>query len=154
MIQPLRSVHRCVFSGLAVLLPAIFLAGLAARYSRPRTSMEAPQLPSSARLVLKSDELWKKHPIRSQFYRDANDPHGVHVVLRPLREVNEPDLLLYWSAAEARGGALPAEAQLLGSLVAGKAWPLPQEAGPTSHLILYSLAHQVTVDSATVEKLP
>lgn len=154
MIQPLRSLHRCVFSVLAVLLPAIFLAGLGARHPRPRTSMGAPQLSSSATLVFKSDNLWKKHPMRSQFYRDANPPQDVHVVLQPLQETSDPDLLLYWSADEAQGDALPAGAQLLGAFVAGKTFALPQEAKPASHLILYGLAHQATVDTATMEKLP
>lgn len=154
MIQPLRTAHRRVFAVWAVLLPAIFLTGLGARHSRPGAAGEVLQLPSSATLVAKSDKLWKRHATRSKFYRDARHPGGLYVVLQPLQGVSEPDLLLYWSADEAQGDTLPVGAQLLGAFVAREAFALPPDAKPGSHLILYSLAHQARVDTATVETLP
>jgi hypothetical protein len=52
MIQPLRKTHRRIFLGLALLLPLLFLSGLALRHSwptpaKPRNSA-APPLPSRA----------------------------------------------------------------------------------------------------------
>ena len=38
MIQPQRKIHRRIFFVLALLLPALFLSGIAFRYSWPRTN--------------------------------------------------------------------------------------------------------------------
>jgi hypothetical protein len=152
MTQPLRSVHRRAFVGLTVVLPAILLVGLAAR-RRPRPSAIAAQMPGVAQLVMKSDSLWKKHAIQSQFYRDPSK-HDIYVVLLPARALNDPDVLLYWAANLPQGGSLPTDAQLVGSFAAGKAFVLPSSAEPGGHLVLFSLAHQALVDTATVEKLP
>jgi|GEM_PF-6821828 len=35
MIQPLRKTHRCIFLALALLLPALFLSGMAFRHTWP-----------------------------------------------------------------------------------------------------------------------
>ena len=154
MIQPLRNVHRYVFSGLAVLLPVIFLGGLGARHPRRPASIEAQQLPASATLVFTSDNLWKKHAMRSEFYRDESHPRDVYVMLRPMQDPGEPDLLLYWSTDEGQQDTLPTGGRLLGSFIADKVFALPQDTKPAGQLILYSLAHQATVDTATVERLP
>lgn len=38
MIQPLRKTHRRIFLALALLLPALFLSGIAFRHSWPATA--------------------------------------------------------------------------------------------------------------------
>ncbi len=35
MIQPLRNIHHRIFLALALLLPALFLSGIAFRHSKP-----------------------------------------------------------------------------------------------------------------------
>ncbi len=48
MIQPLRKTHRGIFLVLAVLLPVLFLSGLAFRHSWPRINT-SKVLPTTAR---------------------------------------------------------------------------------------------------------
>jgi hypothetical protein len=153
MIQPLRTVHRRAFLGLALVLPAILLVGLGARHPRQRLSVPAAQLPNSAHLLRKSDTLWQKHTIQSDFYNDSNHPGDVFVVLHTTHEAIEPDLLLYWSTDPPQGDSVPAHARLLGAFIAGKVFTLPMSLGRTGYLVLFSLPHQTVFDSARVETL-
>jgi len=54
------------------------------------------------------------HTIQTAFYSDSNRSGDIQVALRPAQELNEPDLLLYWSVEQPTGDSLPAAAQLLG----------------------------------------
>jgi hypothetical protein len=153
MIQPLRTVHRRAFVALAFVLPAVLVAGLGARHPRVPSPVQIFQLPSSAYLVDKSGRLWRRHTIQTAFYRDANLSGDILVVLRPAQELNEPDLLVYWSAEQPTGDSLPAAAQLLGSFAAGKPYTLPLNADAPGYLVLFSLAHRNLFDTAKVEKL-
>ncbi len=156
MIQPLRAVHRRAFVALALVLPAILLAGLGARRSRPQPQSEGndPKAPASAQLLKKADTLWQRHTIQTEFYSEASDAQDFYVVLHPAQTLNEPDLLLYWATSEPQGNTLPPEARLLGSLAPGKIFSLHLDGERAGHLVLYSGAHQAVVDIATVEKLP
>jgi sirohydrochlorin ferrochelatase len=154
MIQPLRAVHRRAFVALALVLPAILLIGLGARRPRPGPSAHATEVPATAYLVRESSGLWQKHAIQSKFYSKSDRPQDIYVVLQPARELNEPDLLLYWAANAPQGRSLPTEAQLVGSFTAGKAFVLPLSVARAGHLILFSLPHQTVFDTARVEKLP
>ena len=155
MIQPLRTVHRRAFVGLAFVLPAILWAGLGARpRPTPLATAHAVQLPPSAYLMRRSDRLWHRHAIQSEFYGDRNNSHMVYVVLKSEQDLSEPDLLLYWFDNESPASTLPAQARLLGALGLKRAFTLPQEAEHGGQLILYSLPNQAVVDTAIVEKLP
>lgn len=154
MIQPLRSVHRRAFLLLAFVLPLVLLAGLEARRPGRPSSVPVGQLPSSVHLVRRSDTLWQKHAIKTEFYNDPNHPGDIEVALYPVQELNEPDLLLYWSLDQPTAESLPAGAQLLGSFVAGKVFTLPTNVDRAGYLALFSLPHQTVYDSARVEKLP
>jgi hypothetical protein len=158
MIQPLRTVHRRVFVGLALVLPAILLVGLGARHSRLPWSVPAAQLPNSAHLLRKSDTLWQKQTIRSEFYSDSNHPGDIFLVLNPValqpaQEAIGPDLLLYWSTDQPQGDSVPARAQLLGAFIGGKVFTLPVSLGRTGYLVLFSLPHHTVFDTARVETL-
>jgi hypothetical protein len=157
MIQPLRTVHRRAFVGLALVLPAILLVGLGARHPPQRLSVPAGQLPNSAHLLRKSDTLWQKQTIESEFYSDSNHPGDMFVVLNPVghpaREVIEPDLLLYWSTDQPRGDSVSSHSQLLGAFIAGKVFTLPMSLGRTGYLVLFSLPHHTVFDVARVETL-
>ena len=150
MIQPLRAIHRRVFLGLALALPAVFVAALAARpkYSPP-AAVAAP-LPSSM-LVRKSDALWQKHRIQTRLY--ALDMDVLQVVLQPNPPLRDPDLLLYWSPADV-GDQLPADAQLLGSFAPEQPFILHLGERRSGTLVLYSVAHRSVVDMAAVERVP
>jgi len=153
MIQPLRSLHRRTFLTLAIVLPAILLAGLGAR--RPRPAEGTVAMPASAYLTRKADNLWKVHAIRSDFYGDREHPQQTRLLLTPAQDFGEPDLLLYWSNSEPQENALPPDARLLGPFTPHAPFALPQsDHAPNGHLVLYSLAHRTIVDSATLENLP
>jgi hypothetical protein len=150
MIQPLRAAHRRAFVALGLVLPAILLAGLRARRPRSPVSQIGAQTPDSAQLVGTSNSLWRNHAIRSELYRNQD---GLYVVLLPVQELNEPDLLVYWTSNPPQGESLPADAMQLGAFAPGKAIALPKVEGP-AHLVLFSLAHHMVVDTAAVDKLP
>ena len=155
MNQPLRTVHRRAFLGLAFVLPVVLITGLAER--RPQvaaSSGHTSQLPTSAQLVRKSDTLWQKHEIPTMFYSSADAPRILSVVLHPVQPVDEPDPLLYWSLTAPVANGLPANAQLMGAFAPDKRLALQLDAQRAAYLILYSGAHQAVIDFARVEKLP
>jgi hypothetical protein len=154
MIQPLRSVHRRAFVTLAVVLPAILLAGIEARHPGTSLTERSPALPATAYLVRESNALWTQHSIATKFYGRSDSPRDIYVVLRPMQPLNEPDLLLYWSANTPQGNSLPSASILIAPYAADEAFALPLEKEGAGNLILYSLAHQTVFDWARVEKLP
>ena len=129
MIQPLRRWHRFTFFALAVLVPALFSAGLIAR--RPLVNIEATSdrinliMPNGTAMVADARELWGK-------------------------AVDDPDLLVYWTENEPQMASLPANAQLLGSLESVRHGVLrvPRD----GYLTLYSLAYQKAVAKERVPK--
>ena len=133
MIQPLRKVHRRSFVLLALVLPAVFIAGLLAR--RPLVPAERVSdrislvLPSGAEMVIDSRDLWGS-------------------------AVDAPDPLVYWTLAAPAPGSLPGGARLLGSLEAARRnrLRLPGDTGARGYLILYSLAWHKPVAQAPVPK--
>ena len=154
MIQPLRRAHRFTFTVLAFALPVVLAVGLGARRPQRAESVSIPDLPNSTYLIQRSNRLWQKHAIVTEFYGDSTDMQTFYVVLKPQSAVNEPDLLLYWSFAELSGDALPPGAQLIAVFTPGKALPLHVGGERSGRLILYSGAHQTAVDTTLVERLP
>lgn len=155
MNQPLRTVHRRAFLGLAFVLPALLITGLAAR--RPQVAASSghiSQLPASAQLIRKSDTLWQKHEIHTMFYSSADAPRILYVVLHPVQSVDEPDPLLYWSFTAPVANDLSPHAQLMGAFAPDKTRALQLDEQRAGFLILYSAAHQAVIDFARVEKLP
>jgi len=154
MIQPLRTAHCFAFVALAFVLPVVIVAGLAARRPRLASGLPPAQLPASAQLVRKSGTLWPKHAMRTEFYSDSEGPGEIDVVLIPAEELNEPDLLLYWSMDPPSGDSLPAGARLVGPFITGKLFALPPSLSGSGYLVLFSLAHQTVFETAKVESLP
>lgn len=154
MNQSLRTVHRRTVLALAFMLPAILVIGLRARPPRVEPRGHAPEVPFDAYLVRESSGLWRKHALQSKFYSMTDRPQDIYVALQPTQELNEPDLLLYWTNSAPQDGALPGDAQLVGAYTAGKALLLPLNEKRSGYLVLFSLAHQMVFDTATVEKLP
>ena len=154
MIQPLRTVHRRAFVTLALVLPAILLAGIEARHPRPILTGRSSGLPPTAHLLRESNGIWAQHSIATKFYGRSDRPKDIYVVLRPMQALNEPDLLLYWSTNTPRGNSLPSESVLVAPYSADEAFALPLEKERAGNLILFSLAHHAVFDIARVEKLP
>jgi hypothetical protein len=133
MIRPLRRAHRAVVTTLAVLLPVLVVAGLAARREVP-ASMESMRL--SPRPATREEETpgvivrWEKR----------------------LERLPAPDVLVYWSREPVAGSELPRDAVLLGRFVPGV---LPRPASRSAgYLILYSLARREVLDTARLGGQP
>lgn len=153
MIQPLRTVHRRAFVALAFVLPLVIVAGITSRHP-PMPSTAAAVLPSSVSLVRKSNNLWSKHAMPTLFYSDSSRQGNIDVAVSPPEELNEPDLLLYWSVDPPSGNSLPASARLVGHFIKGQRFVLPVSVERSGYLVLFSLPHQTVFDTAKVEKLP
>jgi hypothetical protein len=144
-------VHRHAFIALAALLPVILAAALIARHQIPSLRPVTFSIPQDAIRLKQASATWNKNSFDAQFYSEPQNPSGVLVVLKTRRNLDAPDLLLYWSQADANSPDLN-DARLLGSFVAGESYSLP--AGTDSGtLVLYSLAHREIVDSARIEGL-
>jgi hypothetical protein len=154
MIQPLRTLHRRTFLALAFILPAILFVGLRARPPHLRPAFRVSDPPAGAYIVRESSGLWRNQAMQSKFYSMPDRPQDIYVALQPTQELNEPDLLLYWTTSAPRDSALPGDAQLVGAYTAGKALLLPLNDKRSGYLVLFSLAHQMVFDTGTVEKLP
>ena len=152
MIEPLRSAHRRVFIGLAVLLPAILFIGIEGR-ANLSASPRVKSASVRAETVRESTTLWRKHAIKSKFYSESEHPQEIYLVLEPATEWNEPDLLLYSTTTAPQGNSLPGNAKLAGAYQTGKAFVLPLNDDRESYLILFSTANQSVFDTAKVEKL-
>lgn len=151
MIQPLRTVHRRVWYGLALLLPAILVAGLLARPHRHTGEVAGPN--AKLKPTYTSAHAWAKLPIQTHYFLDAGVT-GPAIGFDAPQGLNLADPLLYWSPSLPGSDTLPADAALLGEFAAGKTYSLPSAAAPGTHLILYSLAQKKVIDTATLEKIP
>lgn len=133
MIAPLRRRHRTLWRVLAALLPAAYVAALAARPTWP----EEPAEDRERRALAAADRVdWEEQGLLL-----ARLGEELVVVPRGAR-AGAPDRLLYWSAGTAAGEAdrLPEDARLLGPVGGrARAFPLPADASGSLHL--YSLGH-------------
>jgi hypothetical protein len=149
MILPLRQRHRRVFAVLGVLLPLAFVFGIAARRTVPNAATLPPELSLWAQHFAATDyerdDLFSKSPVQVRLWREQGTGR-LAVELNAASDFLKPDLLVYWSAGQPAGDALPPNASLLGAFVAGPL-ALPEEASVSDgSLILFSLADQEIVD--------
>jgi hypothetical protein len=154
MIRPLRQRHRAAVCALAVLLPAAFAAGLAARRPVPVAASVPPELATKAsafgKVVWTKADVWPDQRIITSLRRDASGAVAVEFLFR---DVIRPDVLVYWAAGkESAGEGLPENARLLGAFLDRTPLPLPADArGETGRFVLYSLAnHEVVAVSRPV----
>lgn len=152
MIAPLRRRHRQIFTTLAVALPLGLLASLANR--APEPTLEA--LPSELEAGGPTTGSEPDHESRDTFtqpltLRQWTASDGMIVALEPHAPLTAPDLLLYLAGSDVEaGGALPADARLLGPVPGHgeRRYIVPPGQGGGSQLVLYSLAWQKVVDAA------
>lgn len=150
MILPFRQRHRRMFAVLAVVLPLLFVVGIALRRAVPQPETLPPEL--SPRTVTftatdyKRSDMFEKSPVQLRLWREQGTAR-LAVGFSAAKDFLKPDLLAYWSAAHpTTTGALPKDARLLGAFVAGPL-TLPAEASVSDgFLILFSLANQEIVD--------
>ena len=152
MIQPLRTVHRWTFIVLAGVLPVILGIALKARPRVVSARVDTVRTEHASGRQNETTAVWAKQTFSTEFYSDAKNS-GVRFTLMPLRDLDEPDLLLYWSSQHRTTSPELSGAHLLGSFRPGSSYSFPAGTQQGS-LILYSLAHREIVDSARVEGLP
>ena len=98
--------------------------------------------------------MWQRHRIQTRFYGDSIQPQRRYLVLVPFNPVDAPDLLVYWTSVALKDGSLATDAQLVGPFIPGRAFEFPSGNGRGGFLVLFSLARNVVVDTARVERLP
>src|SRR5262249_5240153 len=152
MIQPLRTVHRRMFIVLAGVLPVILGVSLKARPRVVSATADTGRTEQASRPLNQTTAAWRKKTFSTEFYSDAKNS-AVRFTMMPLRDLDGPDLLLYWTSQSDTESLDLTGAQLLGSFRQSKSYSLPTGTRRVS-LILYSLAHSEIVDSARVEGLP
>ena len=146
MILSLRQRHRRMFAVLGVLLPLLFVVGIAVRRAVPQPEALPPEL--SPQTVTFSatgyerDDLFDKSPVRVRLFRD-HEAGVLAVGLNAAKDFLKPDLMVYWSAQRpTTSDNLPPNARLLGVFVSATLVLPPEASTADGHLILFSLANQ------------
>lgn len=143
MIQPLRALHRGIFFSLAVVLPAVLVAGLSTRHrvlEPPRQIDLALSNPPGTLLILEKTESVDHHRLQLRLLRDAAKTRDFYVQFVLDSPWVVPDVLVYSSANPGTDG-LPDHAQLLGPFQPKEIYRLSAPAG-NGYALLYSLAQQ------------
>ena len=123
MIQPLRRAHQWIITGLALILPVIFVAGLAVRQPSPLSG----SLPG------------RRPP-----------PGNISEAIGSFQKVLAPDILVYWVGTAPSDSTLPPDARLLGSLHGAQGLELSQVS--SGYLLAYSLPDRRVVAYVAVSK--
>ena len=153
MIRPLRARHRAMMVVLAVVVPLLFAAGLAARRAVPRSMDSPPGEQASSyedfEVIGRDDRAWGELPIITIWLRASGADTRCAVTLELSRPVKRPDLLVYWDDHPSDAGDLSEEARLLGRLGGRRrlTWEVPTPSG-SGRLVLYSTAWKKVVASA------
>lgn len=146
MTRPLRGLHRRAMFFLALGVPVIIAAGIAARPPAPGpTALPNGDGRGSAgvRTLFAADDLWRRTRIATRILIRPGDPGQRWIELDPLEEFGQPDLLLYWSDVRPRERLSPAS-RLLGA-IRGRGRQRFSVPGAVNlrqgYLILYDLPH-------------
>ncbi len=139
MIRSLRDRHRVVTTALAVILPIVFLAVLAARPVAREPLESAAADGTGLEPVGPAFSLLVEPRIEGRLLALPGDsvPRALQVI--PSRDPAIPDLLAYLAPAAGDGGSLPPGAVLLGALRGSRVQVLPFADGAVGGvLVLYS----------------
>ncbi len=145
MIRPLRRAHRVIWTLLAIALPAGYLIALQARPGAPLSAAPAAAAGPGAP-VGEVHGLLDDVGVRARVWTGDDGPV---LELWPARDLQRPDVLVYWSPIAAHD-ALPERAHLIGRLAGTqrRRMSLPRNAAARDgHVYLYSLGHQALVAS-------
>jgi hypothetical protein len=122
MIQPLRRAHQRIMVSLALVVPAIFVAGLAVRQPSP--------------------------PVRESLPKGSTSARSVSGELRSFENILAPDLLVYWVRAVPTDATVPPDARLLGALYGTQGLDLSEVSD--GYLLAYSLPQRRVVAHVAV----
>ena len=156
MIAAFRNRHRIIITALALLVPIVFISGLAIRKS-VSLSGRLPEihadLASGQESILCEDKnLWKGLAIITRVVAIDRNRSNLFLELQGTHNLTEPDVLVYWSESQPLQEHPAENAILLGKLsgMQVERLPLPERASAIrGYLTIYSLAHRKLV--ATTE---
>lgn len=135
MTRPSRTAHFAVFAVLAVLLPVVFIGGIAVRKPLPVSASTGSPLVGRTFDVVGKD------------YRFRFVIAGGHIQFTSGTYALHPDVLVYSTEG---ASTFPSNAQLVGPLRVGDRTPLP----PAESLVLFSLGHQKVIASVGIRGAP
>ena len=150
MNRTLRVRHRWSVSALAVIVPLLFAAGLAARREMPVSA--AVNGSGTEAAWSRVSELRVSFPDRGTVsfeWLESDDPAARLGFRLRLTEVALPEVLVYHAPHGAGQDALPAGARLLGRVTRGVAgpWPFDGDPGEPGWLILFLPARNEVLHS-------
>lgn len=157
MIRSLRRRHRAMTTAIAIVLPLLFLAGIAARKAIPRMEIPPALTPveeTFSELIFQKNYFRPELDIAARVFADSLPPSRLAVELHPQRYLKIPDILVYWSETPPNAGdKMPESSYLIGTLAGTerRRFPLPSAAlDSDGSLILYSLAQQRVIGMAAL----
>ncbi len=150
MIRSARKRHRVTMAAIAVVLPAVFVTGLAVRQSGTQVERLpesiAPAQVAMWEAVLEDDGLFGEIEIHTRIgYSD--DLSTAVIELHSDDDLGLPDVLVYWTQGEVSGDGIPPSSVLLGTFDGtGATLTVSRDVlGSGGRLILYSLGHAKVV---------
>jgi hypothetical protein len=143
MIQPLRIIHRRAFVASAVVLPIIFISGIASRQALP----EAPAIPSQTPSLTKPSEHSFSAGRVKLTARVFKDSGTLTLQISTATPFLAPDVLVYFSS-NPPDQAPASDAVFLGIFTPGQLYRLPKNR--SGNVTLYSLAEKQILASFSV----
>ena len=153
MIQPLRKMHRAVFLVLGIVLPVLFISGLAARHAPLSASARAEDGFERKNVIAGTDFMMNggstKHMVR--LIENTISGSDREFQLIPDSEFLAPDVFIYWSLTKTES-SIGADAKLLGKFGPRERYRIP--AGVGSYFVLYSVAQNRVLASIPIGAKP
>ena len=149
MIAPLRRWHRHAFGVLAIAVPAILVAAIAARPDAPVNAALPSDVPPS-QLRVSRPLAWSRLDVVSSL--EITNAGASEIALEAQSLATEPTVLVYWLDPNDASDP-PAPGRLLGAVrgTGRQRIPLPADAATRGgRLALYSLAHDEVIATAAI----
>jgi hypothetical protein len=153
VIRPLRRRHAWLAPAcLALLAPAGLFLGVLARRPMPTAAKLPRELASEPAAPPGAGRTGTLEAGGVRVALRAWDAEGGRVLeLLPEEDVQEPDVLVYWTPGDpGADGPPPADARLVGSLAGAHARRCALPAGSGGSVVLYSLGHRERLGAARV----
>jgi hypothetical protein len=151
MILPLRQRHRRIAISLGVVLPIVFIAGIAARKPVPTVASLPSEtgtlaLGPAARVWARSD-LFAKTAVQVRLLRENVANGRAALEFSATRDLVKPDLIVYWVPDSPKViETIPDNALLLGAFNSASLLLPAKVFTENGVLVLYSLANNEIVD--------
>jgi hypothetical protein len=147
MIQPLRKMHQTVFFALGIVLPVLFIAGLASRHAplfsaRPVEDKLAQKI-GGTEFALNHGS--SKFTVRLVENREGGPQREFLAI--PDSRFLAADVFVYWSETQPAASLSP-NAKLLGKLGPGERYRIPP--GSRGFFVLYSVAENEVLGAVPV----